>query len=220
MDISLVGSYSSFPVDDFANPTLILVCVFLGNDSFARNEIETQLKFIKMWGVRRKSETVWLMRATAINYCSYCSAKPARSVICQETLSTCNVLLARSSDTLWFVFVFLQTHAMIRLIFEVSKCCLITKFWVFCNCQVWLPLIPFISCPALKCSVRWLELTPSEHSETSWPNQICVEICNITRKNSTNYATSRERPSQKKVLFKWILGDDFIFCILPFVFSI
>ena len=88
---------------------------FLGSDSFARNEIETQLKFIKMWGVRRTSETVWLMRATAINYCSYCSAKPARSVICQETLSTCNVPLARSSDTLWFVFVFLQTHVMIRL---------------------------------------------------------------------------------------------------------
>ena len=88
---------------------------FLASDSFPRNEIETQLKFIKMWGVRRTSETVWLMRATAINYCSYCSAKPARSVICQETLSTCNVPLARSSDTLWFVFVFLQTHAMIRL---------------------------------------------------------------------------------------------------------
>ena len=141
---------------------------FLGKDSFARNEIETQLKFIKMWGVRRTSETVWLMRATAINYCSYCSAKPARSVICQETLSTCNVPLAWSSDTLWYDFVFHQTHASIRLIFEVLKCCLNWKFWVFCNCQVWLPLIPFISCPALKCSLRWLELTPSEHSETSW----------------------------------------------------
>ena len=168
MYISLVGSYSSFSVDDFANPTLNWVCVFLGSDSFARNEIETQLKFIKMWGVRRTSETVWLMRATAINYCSYCSAKPARSVICQETLSTCNVPLAWSSDTLWFDFVFHQTHASIRLIFEVLKCCLNWKFWVFCNCQVWLPLIPFITCPALKCSLQWLELTPSEHSKISW----------------------------------------------------
>ena len=173
-----------------------------------------------MWGVRRTSETVWLMRATAINYCSYCSAKPARSVICQETLSTCNVPLARSSDTLLICPCLFSNTCHYQTYIWGLKCCLITKFWVFCNCQVWLPLIPFITCPALKCSVLWLELTPSEHSETSWTNQICVEICNITRKNSTNYATSRERPSQKKVLFKWILGLDFIFCILPFVFSI
>ena len=61
--------------------------------ALGESEIERQAKFIKMWRRRRTLEMFWLMRAAAINYCSYSRAKPTRSVICHETPST-NVSLA------------------------------------------------------------------------------------------------------------------------------